>query len=112
MPDGSFESGIKRSSKYDPAFDRRALNLDYVFWGRMYYYRWSGEINEWDENPFPHISTRGIALYFDYMVKSRVWNYEDAKKSLKDLKLDYGVRGSTKYGFVNPASGEGILQEN
>ncbi len=113
LPDGSFEIGKRKPSKYDPAFDRRALNLDFVCWGRMYYYRWSGDINEWDENPFPHISTRGIALYFDYMVKSHVWNYEDAKKSLQGLKLDYGVRGSTKYGFVNPASGEGVVgQEN
>lgn len=112
LPDGSIESGTRRATKYNPAFDRRAENLDYVYWGRMYYYRWSGEINEWDENPFPHISTRGIALFIDYLVKSDVWNYEDAEIALEGHKFDYGVRGATMYGEVNPAKGTGILQEN
>ena len=112
LHDGTFTSGIRRPTKYNPAFDRRAQNLDFVYWGRMYYYRWSGEINEWDENPFPHISTRGIALYIDYLVKSDVWDYNDAIKALKGRKFDYGVRGQGKYGEVNMASGEGVLQEN
>jgi len=112
LPDGTELPGKRTATKYNPAFDRRAENLDYVYWGRMYYYRWSGDINEWDENPFPHISTRGIALYIDYLVKSDVWNYEDAEIALEGHKFDYGVRGATKYGEVNPAKGTGILQEN
>ena len=112
LPDGSTVVGERKANKYNPAFDRRAANLDYVYWGRMYYYRWSGDINEWDENPFPHISTRGIALYIDYLVKSDVWDYKDAIRALKGHKFDYGVRGSGKYGEVNMAEGTGILQEN
>ena len=112
LPDGTFKKGRRIPTKYNPAFDRRAQNFDYVYWGRMYYYRWSGEINEWDENPLPHISTRGIALYIDYLVKSDVWDYNEAIKTLRGHRFDYGVRGMTKYGDVNMASGEGVLQEN
>lgn len=112
MPDGSFISGIRRPTKYNPAFDRRAENLDFVHWGRIYYYRWISYPNEWSENPFPHVSTRGLALYIDHLVKSDVWNYKDAEDVLEGHKFDYGVRGQGEYGFVNPATGKGILQEN
>ncbi|MBS3158228.1 hypothetical protein J4206_02985 [Candidatus Woesearchaeota archaeon] len=112
LPDGSFKNGIRSPTKYNPAFDRRAFNLDYVYWGTMYYYRWAGYVNEWDENPFPHISSRGLALYIDHLVKSDVWTYKDAEEVLEGHKFDYGVRGMGEYGEVNPASGKGILQEN
>ncbi len=102
----------RKPTKYNPAFDRRARDLDYVFWGNMYYYRWVGNITEWSENPFPHISTRGLAHYLFYRAATDVWNYTDAEKALEGLEMDYGVRGSEEFGVVNPASGIGILQEN
>ena len=112
MSDGSFITGIRRPTKYNPGFDRRAENLNYIHWGRMYYYRWISYPNEWSENPFPHVSTRGIALYIAYLVATDVWDYKDAEEVLEGMSFDYGVRGSGMYGFVNPLKGTGILQEN
>ncbi len=121
MADGSFsppeENGkivlaTRKPSKYNPAFDRRAENIEYVHWGRMYYYEWISYVNRWSENPFPHISTRGIALFIAHLVATDVWNYKDAEDALEGNKFDYGVRGMGMYGEVNPSSGKGILQEN
>ena len=112
MPDGSFIEGERKPTKYNPAFDRRAENLDYVYWGRMYWYEWISAVGRWSENPFPHISTRGIALYIAHLVATDVWNYKDAEDVLEGHKFDYGVRGQGEYGYVNPLSGKGILQEN
>ena len=109
MPDGSFIEGERKPTKYNPAFDRRAENLDYVYWGRMYWYEWISAVGRWSENPFPHVSTRGIALYIAHLVATDVWNSKDA---LEGHKFDYGVRGQGEYGYVNPLSGKGILQEN
>tara|TARA_Y100000310_G_C20694915_1_gene824934 strand:- start:231 stop:3209 length:2979 start_codon:yes stop_codon:yes gene_type:complete len=122
MKDGSFypppdSSGkiqweTRRPNKYNPAFDRRAEGLKNVFWGNMYYYRWSGYAKEWSENPFPHISTRGIALYISYLAATDAYYYREAEEILENRKFDYGVRGQGMHGNINPLSGEGILQEN
>lgn len=111
-PYGYFYKGKRVPTKYNPAFDRRAEKLDYIHWGRMYYWEWAGGINRWSENPFPHISTRGIALYIAFLAATDVYKYEDAEASLEGHKFDYGVRGMGEYGLVNPLSGRGILQEN
>lgn len=110
--DSYFIQGTRRPTKYNPGFDRRAENLKYIHWGNMYYYRWISGANEWSENPFPHISTRGIALYLAYLAATDVYHYEDAVRVLKGHKMDYGVRGQGKHGVVNPLDGEGILQED
>lgn len=112
MPDGSLKKGVGSPSKYNPAFDRRAMNLPYIHWGRMYYYEWGTGVNRWSENPFPHISTRGIALYIAHLAASAAYNYQEAEQSLEGHPFDYGVRGQGKFGNVNPLSGAGILQEN
>lgn len=110
--DGKFYNEKRTPTKYNPAFDRRAEHLDYIHWGRMYYWEWTGGINRWSENPFPHYSTRGIGLYIWYFAASDVYRYEEGEELLKGHKMDYGVRGAGKYGLVNPLGGEGILQEN
>lgn len=125
MPDGTWyppekngkkEFNKRSPSKYNPAFDRSAESVPLIFWGNMYYWRWAGYANEWSENPFPHISTRGIAMYIFYLAVSDVWNYEDAIRLLEGAtegyKFDYGVRGQGMFGEVNPASGKNVLQEN
>ena len=111
-PNGNFLIGTRTPTKYNPAFDRRAANFKYMHWGCMYYYRWPGYPNEWSENPFPHVSTRGIALYISYLVGSDVWYYKEGEESLKGHKFDYGVRGMMKFGYNNPLSGDYVLQEN
>ena len=111
-PQGNFLEGTRRVTKYNPAFDRRAETFgNYMHWGKMYYYRWSGYSNEWSENPFPQISTRGIALYIAFLTATDVWHYSEGEQSLKGHKYDYGVRGQNKFGYNNPLSGEYILQE-
>ena len=109
---GNFLLGERKPTKYNPAFDRRAENFPYMFQGKMYYYRWSGYSNEWTENPFPLISTRGIALYIAFLTATDVWYYAEGEQALKGHKFDYGVRGQNKFGYVNPLSGELVLQEN
>jgi len=112
FPSYYFIEGERKPTKYNPAFDRRAENLDYVYWGRMYWYEWISAVGRWSENPFPHVSTRGIALYIAHLVATDVWNYKDGEDALEGHKFDYGVRGQGEYGYVNPLSGKGILQEN
>ena len=111
-PFGTFYKGTRIPTKYNTAFDRRAEKFNYMHWGVMYYYEWSQNVNKWSENPFPHISTRGIALYIAHRVASDVWYYKEGEDVLEGHKFDYGVRGQGKYGFVNPLSGIGTLQEN
>lgn len=109
---GNFLIGERRPTKYNPGFDRRAETFHFMHWGKMYYYRWSGYTTEWSENPFPHISTRGIALYIAFLTASDVWYYKEGEDALKGHKFDYGVRGQLKFGYNNPLSGDYILQEN
>jgi hypothetical protein len=122
MPDGSIdppfdkEPADRKPNKYNPAFDRRGMDVDYTFWGNMYYWRWSGYANEWSENPYPHVSTRGIALYLAYVVASDAYNYDEAAKVLDGHNMDYGVRGSGAHGLdnggggVNPLTGRNITE--
>jgi len=118
-PDGNpipFMSGTRKPSKYDPAFDRRAeqLVLNWVFWGNMYYWRWAGYPKEWSENPFPHISTRGIALYLQYLASIDSYYWQEAadllgKEGENERKFDYGTRGQGKFPFNNPISGKSVV---
>jgi len=111
-PFGTFYNGTRIPTKYNTAFDRRAEKFNYMHWGVMYYYEWSQNVNKWSENPFPHISTRGIALYIAHRVASDVWYYKEGEDVLEGHKFDYGVRGQGEFGLVNPLSGKGVLQEN
>ncbi len=118
-PDGNpllFISGTRKASKYDPAFDRRAeqLVLNWVFWGNMYYWRWAGYAKEWSENPFPHISTRGVALYLQYLASIDSYYLQEAadllgKEGETERKFDYGTRGQGKYPFNNPITGKNVV---
>ena len=115
--DGKMKFNKRSPSKYNPAFDRSAESLPFIFWGNMYYWRWAGAINEWSENPFPTISTRGIAHYIFYLAVSDVWKYEDAIRILEGVtepyEFDYGIRGQGAWGKggVNPASGKNVTEQ-
>ena len=85
----------RQPTNISPAFDRRALNraAPFIHWGRMYYYEDTEGINKWSENPYPHISTRGIAKYIMYWVAVRTQNIEEAKEAAESEKgYDIGVR--------------------
>ena len=94
----SLELGPERErppSSLNPAFDRRALNSTniYINWGKMYYYEdWEG-INRWSENPYPHITTRGIAKYMMYWIAVRTQNLNEAIEAADKIGAwDIGVR--------------------
>jgi len=118
LPDGvladgkNFISGERKPTKYDPAFDRRAKGLPFIFWGNMYYWRWAGYANEWSENPYPHISTRGIALYLKHLAESDVYYFQEAEKILEGGRYDYGTRGQGMFPWNNPSSGKDVTGEN
>lgn len=87
--------GIRRPSHLNPAFDRTALHSSIIHWGRMYYYENTDGINRWSENPFPHVSSRGIAKY---LIDTAIWttyNFEEARNALKGKEYDYGRRHYT-----------------
>lgn len=108
-PPYNFISGKRKPTKYDPAFDRRAKGMDFVFWGNMYYWRWAGYINEWSENPYPHISTRGIALYLKHLAESDVYYFQEAQRILEGHRYDYGTRGQGMFPWNNPSSGKEVV---
>lgn len=94
------EHGIRRPSHLDPAFDRRALEAKaykfnddfFVHWGRMYYYEGPEGINRWSENPFPIISSRGIAKYLIHRILlDLLW--DDALEAIENPDgYDFGLR--------------------
>lgn len=103
---------VRKPTPFDPAFDRAALPLpsDFVHWGRMLYYETTDGINRWSENPFPHITSRGIAKYLIDLTIRRTFSFEHARNTLKGKEWDFGVR---HYGrpFITdplgPAKGQG-----
>lgn len=111
-PDGSnFYTGIRKSTKYYPAFDRRARGLPFIFWGNMYYWRWAGYAFEWSENPYSHISSRGIALYLKHLAESDAYYFNEAEKILEGHQYDYGTRGQGMFPWNNPSSGKDVVGE-
>jgi hypothetical protein len=82
-------------SSINPAFDRRALNRkgDYIHWGRMYYYEDYEGVNRWSENPYPHITTRGVAKYMMYWIAVRTQNLNEAIEAADKVGAwDIGIR--------------------
>ena len=79
----------------NPAFDRRALNRGspLIHWGRMYYYEDTEGINKWSENPYPHISTRGVAKYMMYWIATKTFNLSQASDAADQIgQWDIGIR--------------------
>lgn len=84
----------RKPTPFDPAFDRAALESEFLHWGRMYYYETPDGINRWSENPFPHVSTRGIGKYLIDLTLRRTFGFEAARNVLRsnNQKWDYGIR--------------------
>ena len=85
----------RQPTNLSPAFDRRALNkaAPFIHWGRMYYYEDPEGVNKWSENPYPHISTRGIAKYIMYWIAVRTQNLKEAQDAAESEKgYDIGIR--------------------
>ena len=61
--------------------------------GRMLYYKYSDGVNKWSENPYPHISSRGIAKYIMYWIAVRTQNLKEAVEAAEsDEGYDIGIR--------------------
>lgn len=91
------KDGIRRPTHLNPAFDRVDLYKGILHWGRMYYYETPDGINRWSENPFPHISSRGIAKYLIDSTIRKTYRFEDAREALRHppTEYDYGRRHYT-----------------
>ena len=100
------EHQIREPKHLNPAMDRAALTHKYLHWGRMLYYETADGVNRWSENPFPHISSRGLAKYIIDLVIRSSFSFEEARNILKDHDWDYGIR---HYGdpFTTDPLGEG-----
>lgn len=88
------ESGTRRPTDLNPAFDRKALNcqvLDF-HWGRMYYYEGKKGINMWSENPFPKISSRGLPKYISHRLLMELYYDTAVKFGINKIGWDIGVR--------------------
>ncbi len=86
------ENRVRSPSHLNPAFDRAALNHTFIHWGRMLYYETVDGVNKWSENPFPHITTRGIAKYLIDLTLRKTFSFNEARRILKGHQWDYGVR--------------------
>tara|TARA_Y100000310_G_scaffold151291_1_gene150880 strand:- start:15014 stop:17143 length:2130 start_codon:yes stop_codon:yes gene_type:complete len=89
-------SGERVPSPTNPAFDLRAIKSEkFSHWGRMLYYETAKGINQWSENPFPFMSTRGLAQFLKDRIERDLWDYEDQKRTMVEksqVGYDYGVR--------------------
>lgn len=97
LSNGQIISGERKPSHASPAFDLRAVNRvgSRVLWGRMLYYEWPDAINRWSENPFPTISTRGVAQFLLDRVLRDLYEYDDQRRTMIEFTqqgYDYGVR--------------------
>lgn len=113
---------IRKPTAGNPSFDRRALNRrgSFIHWGRMLYYEWQDAgINRWSENPFPHISTRGLAQYILDRTIRGLYSLEDQKRTIREVGksgYDYGIRrpivGGSKSRFpMDLLGGSDVVQE-
>ena len=102
---------VRRPSHLNPSFDRAALTHEFIHWGRMFYYEGVEGINKWSENPFPHVTTRGIGKYIIDLVLRSTFSYNDARNLLKgEPGFDYGIRHYDPpftYDPLGPAEGPG-----
>ena len=102
---------VRKPSHLNPSFDRAALMHDFIHWGRMFYYEGVEGINKWSENPFPHVTSRGIGKYIIDLVLRSTFSYNDARNLLKgEPGFDYGIRHYDPpftYDPLGPAEGPG-----
>lgn len=89
------KAGIRKPTHLNPAFDRAALHKGILHWGRMYYYETPDGIKRWSKNPFPHVSTRGLAKYLIDKTIRGTYKFEEARNALKGIEWDYGRRHYT-----------------
>ena len=113
------KEGKKVPTHLNPAFDRAALHVTaseesklyggFLHWGRMYYYETPDGITRWTENPFPHVSTRGLAKYLIDNAIRKSYKFEDARNALKGKEWDYGRRHYTPDAgpYITDPLGEG-----
>lgn len=94
------KEGERVPTHLSPAFDRAAIGAmgRFIHWGRMYYYEPPNHINKWSENPYPMISTRGIAKYLiDRVIRSSVL-FKDQREALKrGIGYDYNITDFRTY---------------
>ncbi len=96
----AFPSGLRvkderHPTDLNPAFDRRALHSvqPFLHWGKMNYYEDSNGINRFSENPYPCISTRGIAKYILFFIATKTMGlHEAAAVAEKGIGYDISVR--------------------
>ena len=102
---------IRTPTHLNPAFDRAAVNHDYIHWGRMLYYETTDGINKWSENPFPHISTRGLAKFLIDFTMRNNFSFEKARNALKrEPGWDYGIRHYGGPFITDPLGPGGVLE--
>ena len=91
----SLKEGKRKPTTFNPAFDRRALDSEQplIHWGRLLYYENSTGINRVSVNPYPVMSTRGIAKYIVYWLAVKTKTLEEASTIAKsDIGYDIGIR--------------------
>ncbi len=87
--------GERRPTDINPAFDRRAIHAmrPFLHWGRMLYYEDSFGINLFSQNPYPCISTRGIAKYILFFIVTKTETLREAAEAAdNNIGYDMGVR--------------------
>ena len=95
FPGGSFVTGERNPTDINSAFDRRAIRArqPFLHWGRMYYYEDVSGINRFSENPYPHISTRGMAKYLLFWIATKTINISEAASAAENgIGYDIGPR--------------------
>lgn len=88
------DSGIRKPTDLNPAYDRRALNSK-VFdfhWGRLHYYGLKEEINQWAECPFPKISSRGLPKYVAHRLLMELYYSDAIRFGINKKGWDIGLR--------------------
>jgi len=83
---------VRTPRSFNPAFDRAAVGSEFLHWGRMLYYEPYEGVSMWSENPFPHVTSRGIAKYLIDLTMRRTFSFKEARDILKRYQWDFGVR--------------------
>lgn len=109
--DKTLEDETRKPTHLNPAFDRAAIEHEFIHWGRMLYYETPDGINRWSENPFPHVTTRGIAKFIIDFVLRNTFSFENARKTLKrEPGWDYGIRHYGGPFTKDPLAPGGVLE--
>lgn len=105
---------VRKPNPFNPAFDRVAVQIakrGYLHWGRMYYYETLEGITKWSENPFPHVTSRGMAKYLIDLTIRNTFSFNEAREILRSgqQKWDYGVRHYEEPFITDPLGPGGVL---